>query len=170
MRVSFPIAYNTESSAYTRICRAYTTAACEAFTAPYALVNVQTFFAGDNNLGPEEIMLAEAFVTRGRADLAEHVRGGKVHQRLPMVVGHCPDGVQLCALARAMLCSVSAKSSALDNQSEEIERFKGPGEWIGDFDLGELTNDKLEGFLRRVYDVPETCNDLGALSELLGRD
>lgn len=52
------------------------------------------FQMGDNQLSIEEKMLCEAYEQRGRNDLAECVRNGRVYQRLRYIL-HCGDFVTL---------------------------------------------------------------------------
>ncbi|KAE9398049.1 hypothetical protein BT96DRAFT_921044 [Gymnopus androsaceus JB14] len=59
---------------------AYTASKSEAFAAPLALVDVEAFFNGVNELSPNEEELAKAYEESGRADLAACVSAGKVYQ------------------------------------------------------------------------------------------
>lgn len=70
----------------------------EAFAAPLALVDVNAFFDGNNELSPYEAKLAEAYDELGRTDLGDCVRKGKLYQRLSMIIGQPPDWVQIQAL------------------------------------------------------------------------
>ncbi|KAF9072361.1 hypothetical protein BDP27DRAFT_428575 [Rhodocollybia butyracea] len=81
---------------------AYTASKSEAFAAPLALVDVEAFFDGVNDLSPGEEKLAKAYEELGRPDLAACVRTGKVYQRLPMIVGQAPDVIQLHAFQHAL--------------------------------------------------------------------
>lgn len=63
---------------------------------------MQAFFDGVNDLSLNETRLADAYEELGHPELAECARGGKLYQRLPMVVGQAPDVVQLHAFQHAL--------------------------------------------------------------------
>ncbi|KAK8865629.1 hypothetical protein IAR55_000774 [Kwoniella newhampshirensis] len=61
---------------------AYTTTKTEAFCAPMGLFWSSEWAAGDNALTPEEQLLIDIHEAKGRPDLADCVRNGRVYQRL----------------------------------------------------------------------------------------
>jgi hypothetical protein len=63
-----------------------TTTKAEAFAAPKWAFDTEAFDYGDNTLSKEEILLAQAYESLGRNDLADCVRGGKVFQRLHRII------------------------------------------------------------------------------------
>jgi hypothetical protein len=63
-----------------------TSTKAEAFAAPKWAFDTEAFDHGDNALSKEEVILAEAYESLGRDDLADCVRGGKVFQRLHRII------------------------------------------------------------------------------------
>lgn len=72
------------------VIRAVTTTKSDAFAAPMGLVDIPRFQSGSNDLSVPEQRLVEAYTELGRVDLADCVRGGKVHQRLWSCIGSRP--------------------------------------------------------------------------------
>jgi hypothetical protein len=120
-------------------CRAFTASKSEAFAAPLALVDIEPFFDGSNKLSANETRLSIAFERQNRPDLADCVRGGKVWQRLPMVVGQYPDIAMLKGLENAITGVESGEMPSFDawaenliknkyNGDETLKRLRGGGE------------------------------------------
>lgn len=78
--------------------RAYTVPKAEAFAAPLALLDVDAFFDGRNELSPYELMLAGAYMDLGRPDLADCVKGGRIYHRFAIMIGQPTSPVQVNAL------------------------------------------------------------------------
>jgi hypothetical protein len=91
-----------------------------SFAAPLALVNIDAFFSGYNELSAEETQLALAYDALGRVDLGDCVRGGKLYQRLDQCVGRQPDLVLLQALEEL----VSGKKGDERDLEEWVGRLK----------------------------------------------
>lgn len=60
----------------------------DAFAAPLFLLDVAKYYDGHNQLSAEEILFANIFEDKGHSDLADAVRGGRVHHR----IAHCIGG------------------------------------------------------------------------------
>ena len=57
---------------------AHTTSAAIAFNSPLALLPVNDFYDGKNELGEDEAVFAQILVEKGHPDLAKHVRNGRL--------------------------------------------------------------------------------------------
>ncbi|KAJ3888100.1 hypothetical protein GG344DRAFT_54366 [Lentinula edodes] len=104
---------------------AYTASKSEAFAAPLALVDVNPFFDGINDLSSNEEHLVNAYNKYGFPDLAKCVRDGKVYQRLPMVIGQQPDLVQLRALEHALTGKTLDCAVNIETVGEWVEDMAG---------------------------------------------
>jgi hypothetical protein len=101
-------------------CRAFAASKSEAFAAPLALVDIEPFFDGSNELSANETKLSIAFERQNRPDLADCVRGGKVWQRLPMVVGQYPDIAMLKGLENAITGAEAGEMPSFDAWAEGL--------------------------------------------------
>lgn len=81
---------------------AFTTTKADAFSAPFALIDVGRYYEGSNELSEHERMLADAFDRLNRPDLTACVYGGRKYHRLLHCIGGTPDTVMLHALGEAM--------------------------------------------------------------------
>ncbi|KAH7870100.1 uncharacterized protein C8R40DRAFT_1073555 [Lentinula edodes] len=104
---------------------AYTASKSEAFAAPLALVDVNPFFDGINDLSSNEEHLVNAYNKYGFPDLAKCVRDGKVYQRLPMVIGQQSDLVQLRALEHALTGKMLDCAVNIETVGEWVEDMAG---------------------------------------------
>ncbi|KAJ3899827.1 hypothetical protein F5879DRAFT_975291 [Lentinula edodes] len=104
---------------------AYTASKSEAFAAPLALVDVNPFFDGINDLSSNEEHLVNAYNKYGFPDLAKCVHDGKVYQRLPMVIGQQPDLVQLRALEHALTGKTLDCAVNIETIGEWVEDMAG---------------------------------------------
>ncbi|KAJ3809380.1 hypothetical protein EV368DRAFT_45890 [Lentinula lateritia] len=98
---------------------AYIASKSEAFAAPLALVDINTFYSGSDDLSINERHLMNAYHELGFPALAACVRNGKVYQRLPMVIGQEPDLVQLFALELA-LTGETGKAKTIEEWVEHM--------------------------------------------------
>ena len=67
---------------------AYTASAFIAFYSPIAFLPLGDFFDGASSLGNDEIAFANVLAEKGREDLAEHVRVGRVHHMFSFCCGY----------------------------------------------------------------------------------
>ena len=67
---------------------AHTDAKSAAFNSPVMLLPVADFYNGGNKLGEDELVFAQLLEDKGRADLAEVVREGRILHRLEFCCGY----------------------------------------------------------------------------------
>ncbi|SPO06533.1 uncharacterized protein DNG_09223 [Cephalotrichum gorgonifer] len=67
---------------------AHTASAAHAFDSPIALLPVSSFYNGVNDLGDDEVALAEIFEDKGREDLAALIRSGRLQHKFAFCCGH----------------------------------------------------------------------------------
>ena len=95
-----------------------------SLAAPLGLVDVTSYFDGNNQLARGEIALAEVYDGLGRPDLAECVRGGKKYQRLFGSMASAPQLKELQALRNAFTGEIGKAESMEDWCVEAKERYK----------------------------------------------
>ncbi|KAK9438659.1 Protein kinase-like domain protein [Metarhizium brunneum] len=67
---------------------AHTATSSDAFNSPIGLLPVADFYNGKNSLGDDETIFAQLLEAKGRQDLAQFVRNGRLHHRFAFCCGY----------------------------------------------------------------------------------
>ncbi|KAL7419952.1 hypothetical protein Q5752_004915 [Cryptotrichosporon argae] len=118
----------------------YTTCKGDAFSAPRSLrsdIDRAEFINGNNDMNPGEVLLANAYETLGRPDLAQCVRDGKKYQRLA-----------LCARNRTpyrQACWLNALREAV---GEKIDKDESLENWIARLKVTHADDERLKRVIK----------------------